>query len=119
MYKIRFHLGKGQHFMHWQVKDTATGEVTYHDPIQVDLCLVGAKLRNRPATAQKIHGGADKTVCAWIEAVEVLVTTPIPQRGPQRARYNPRVAPYWRDPQGANIDGAEFDALYTHGGQIY
>lgn len=114
MNRVRFHLGAGPNFRKWQVTDLANRKVTYHDPAQVSLRLSGCRLRNRKATARKIHGGASKTVCAWIdcESVEVL-----PATGPRgnEVSYNPRVAPNWRDHLGKDIDGAGLDAIITSG----
>ena len=59
---VRFHLAKGEHYRHWQVKRGA--EVHYYDPAQYNLILWGCRLRNHAKTAQKIHDGANKSV--WL-----------------------------------------------------
>jgi hypothetical protein len=124
MYKVRFHLAAGAHFMHWQVKDTTPGEIAYYDPAMTDLTLHGCTLRNQPATARKINAGASKTVCAWIDADTVTAwpKSPVPAEwvgDAPKVAYNPRIAPHWRDQSGANVDGRRYDVLVTEGRQIY
>jgi hypothetical protein len=114
-FKVRFHLGQGEHFQHWQVSQ---GGTTYYlDPNRVSLTMVGCKLRNHPATAQKIHDGAHKKVCAWIDCEELEVTEPDSHVG-LPISYNPRVAPHWRNIGGRNIDGMDCPVLRTNGRQV-
>ena len=44
-YKVRFHLQRGQHYMHWQIK-AYDGTVKYLDPNKYQLELYGCKLIN-------------------------------------------------------------------------
>lgn len=125
MYKLRFHLAKGPHFMNWQLT-SPTGEVTYHDPKTFRCLLVGTKLKNRRATAEKIHAGANKTVCAWIEAEQVFIQDEFPEVNKElmlQVRYNPRVLPYWH-PSGVVFDDIDLDnkslsITYVEQTQIY
>ena len=60
-YRVRFHLAKGEHFMHWQVKNLDTKEVNYYDPAdQPNLSNCTLKIRGRQL---KIHAGENKRVC--------------------------------------------------------
>jgi hypothetical protein len=115
MYRVRFHLGAGPNFRKWQTTDLSTREVAYHDPEAVSLRLTGCRLRNRKATASKIHGGANKTVCAWIDCESVEVLPAAAPSGGSEVSYNPRVAPNWRDTQGNDVDGAGYDGIVTSG----
>ena len=72
MYKVRFHLGAGENFMKWQVK-SPDGTVKFYKPEEVGILMTGCFLRNQKGTAEKIHAGANKTVCAWVEAQLVSV----------------------------------------------
>ena len=72
MYKVRFHLGRGKHFMQWQIKSDEN-VVSYVDPLDNQLAMLGCRLSLQPSAAQKIHDGANKTVCAWIECESVQV----------------------------------------------
>lgn len=134
MFKVRFHLGAGEHFQHWQVTNKATGEVAYYDPSVTRLQMSDATLRNQPGTARKIHQGANKSVCAWIDCKSVLVVplgealmrscelaldtfviagTPLPT-----VRFNPKVAPHWVDGDGNFSDLCRYDNLFTVGRRI-
>lgn len=124
-YKVRFHLGQGQHFMHWQVTNLATKKVTYYDPNRFQLNMGGCTLKNQSSTAKKIHDGAHKTVCAWIIA-ETVRPIVILQQDPKLVRiardmqtsYNPRVAPHWTDQDGNNIDNMTFRTIMTYGREL-
>jgi hypothetical protein len=120
-YKLRFHLAQGANFMKWQLTHP-DGTKTYHDPETTKFHLWGCKFKNQRTTANKIHSGAHKTVCAWVEAVEVkeLKNITTEQLG-SRLVYNPRIQPYWHfesDPQ-ESIDDRMMLALETHGCSIH
>jgi hypothetical protein len=120
MYRVRFHLGAGAHYMHWQITHP-DGSVTYHAPSTCTLTIRQGRLRNQPGTAARIHAGANKTVCAWIEAEKVDVKTDIGSlrharymvaHGSRHAAYNPRVAPHWVLDK-RNVDGRRFPVIFT------
>lgn len=115
MYKVRFHLARGKHFMHWQVK-SSEGIVSYVDPQDNQLALLGCKLSLQPTAAQKIHDGANKTVCAWIECEEVQVLSVDrikPNEQDYRIRFNPRVSPNWIDENNTIVSGEQYQILFT------
>ena len=114
MNRVRFHLGKGRHFGHWQVRSGLS--VRYHDPAEASLVLRGCRLVNSPGVAKRIHGGAHKTPCAWIECESIEARPPQEFDG-EPVRYNPRVAPHWiyRD---SNADGTAFAVLRTSGRSV-
>jgi hypothetical protein len=118
MIRVRFHLGAGAHFMHWQVRHH-DGSVTYHDPAFCTLTIFQGRLRNQAGTASKIHCGAAKSVCAWIEAEHVVIdhgTAAV--FGAVEVAYNPRVAPHWRM-NGLNADGRRFEVMTTSGNRVF
>jgi hypothetical protein len=118
MIRVRFHLGAGAHFMHWQITHH-DGSVTYHDPDACTLTIWQGRLRNQPAAAARIHAGANKTVCAWIEAERVDVDPGVSGvMGGAHASYNPRVAPHWVI-NGQNSDGRRFPVLTTAGSRVF
>jgi hypothetical protein len=125
MYKLRFHLANGPHFMHWQLT-SPSGEVTYHDPKTFRCMLVGTKLKNRRATAEKIHAGSNKTVCAWIEAEHFFLQDEFPEVKKElmpQVRYNPRVKPHWHfshpDLEHVDLDNTSNSITYVEQTQIY
>lgn len=118
-YRVRFHLAKGPNFLKWQVKNMETGDVSYHDPKQVSLRLRTARLKNQKATALKINQGANKSVCAWVEADEATVLAPSEYSDLEPVSYNPKIEPFWRDRQNANIDGTSHTVIVTEGNRLF
>ena len=114
-YQVRFHLGAGENFGKWQVKCLAG--VLYFDPAKVSLTMLDCQLRNQRGTAQKVHDGANKSVCAWVDCNELLVEGPVEMAGITVA-YNPKIAPYWRNLAGECIDNKRADVLRTVGKQV-
>ena len=125
MYKVRFHLGRGKNFMKWQVTSNLnTGDgtgakhiVSYINPQENQLAMLGCKLSVQPTAAQKIHDGANKTVCAWIEceAVQVLEVNRLkPNEQDYRIKFNPRQSPNWTDGYNNIVSGNEYEILFTN-----
>ena len=112
--KVRFHLGNGQHKGHWQVRSGK--RVSYFDPSEVSLTMRGCRLVNHSATARRIHGGDNKTPCAWVEC-EAVEARPSQAVTGELVRYNPRVEPSWIY-RGSNADGMEFALLQTCGTSV-
>lgn len=118
MVRVRFHLGAGKNYMQWQITHH-DGRVTYHDPSTSTLTIWQGRLRNQRGTAERIHAGASKTVCAWIEAEKVDVDRGVSAvMGGTQASYNPRVAPHWLM-NGQNVDGRRFSLLTTAGNRVF
>ena len=119
-FMCRFHLGKGEHEMHWRIQDMKTGEVEFHDPNEVCFQFKGAFLRNQLGAAKKINGGANKSVCAWVECegVEIYALSDSIANLDKQACYNPRKSPHWL--LGDHIvDGESFDVLVTSRSGVY
>ena len=78
MYSVRFHLGKGVHFRHWQVKEKGCKPV-YYQPDSVHLLLLNCKLINKVNKARSVHQAGVKDVSGWIdcESVEVVEDFPV------------------------------------------
>jgi hypothetical protein len=121
MVRVRFHLGKGEHYQHWQVR-WPDGRREYHKPDEVSLIMFGCRLRNHRRTAQRIHAGEHKKVCAWVEAEQVHVCEPIARFWPgldgRGIAFNPRVAPHWADEAGRDIDGSRYEAVLSSGRRL-
>ena len=73
MYKVRFHLARGKHYQHWQVKDRC-GDVEYYNPEEITLIMKDCKLHNQPNASKKILLGENKKPCAWVicNTIEVI-----------------------------------------------
>lgn len=117
MTKVRFNLGKGRNFMKWQVK---TGKrVRYYDPTQVQLTMIGCRLRNRPKTAQRIYEGENKTICAWVDCKSVTIQPIASHKGRRIIQYNPKVKPYWRSGNNRNIDNCRYETIVSVGRHLF
>mgnify|MGYP003630881510 FL=1 len=131
MYKIRFHLGRGKHFMHWQIKSKLnTGDgtgakeiVNYVDPSENQIAMMNATLKVQPSTAKKIHEGACKTVCAWIqcEAVQILPANRLKVNDHDyRIQFNPKHRPDWINSWNGNvISNDEYNLIFTNDRSLY
>lgn len=111
--KVRYHLQKGPHYMHWQFK-TAEGETFYHNPTDFIIKLYKCILHNNRNLADKIYLGKNKDVCAWIKFQGFTIdfdNKHVPSWC-THLRYNPKVLPYWHDHCGQNLDAKAFDELY-------
>lgn len=128
MYKVRFHLGRGKYYMHWQVRGD-DGSISYYDPRVVVLMMTRARLHNQRGRAQQIHNGGHKQVCGWVEAEGVTKFTYSEHWGACIADgeasgrmlsigYNPRVLPHWFDANGNDIDG-ETGYILSQGRQLF
>ena len=122
-FKVRFHLGAGENFMHWRVENTKTGEVFFYNPEKFRLIMHNCYLRNQKSAANKINQGANKSVCAWVECESVYKIDP--QR-PKNSimefkeffKYNPRITPYWRSETDVNIDGKSYSKIVSKNNKL-
>ena len=123
-YKCRFHLGAGEHFLHWRIENVKTKEVKFYNPQQFSFTFLGCFLRNQKATARKINNGANKEVCAWIECDSVIVTPLLDLplewivENCTQVCYNPKITPNWQI-NGVNADSMKFEKLVTFGSKVF
>ena len=113
VFKVRFHLALGEHFMHWQVKDEL-GVVKFYDPNKVTLVMEDCVLKNRRNSAHKIFKGGNKTVCAWVQCTRVVIVEPRYGELGFIVNYNPRVNPFWELREKC-FDNKRFAVLITEG----
>jgi hypothetical protein len=72
-------------------------------------------LKNHKKTAQKIHDGGEKVVCAWVLCKSIAIKREEFIQGDldgERVRYNPRVTPHWML-NDLNVDGMSVDKLVS------
>jgi hypothetical protein len=117
-FKIRFNLSKGANFMKWKIE--YDDRVEYLDPAHTQLIMFNCVLHNNEKTAQKIHSGENKSVCAWIKCGGMLVIYDknVYEDTGEEICYNPRVKPFWRRGD-ANVDGNEFKTIYSDGYKLF
>lgn len=114
--KVRFHLAHGANYQRWQVRNG--DDVEYYDPEDVMLEMRNAVLRNQRGTAERIHQGENKRVCAWVECEQITVKPVDSMVMPHVndfAHYNPKRRPYWHDTARRNIDNTKYERLATYG----
>jgi hypothetical protein len=94
-YLVRFHLGRGKHYRHIQVK-SSDGTVEFINPEFNSLILKDCKLCNQKGVAQKIFDGANKRPCAWVKCRTIkVIPYKIYPKSTKEVAYNPRKTPYW------------------------
>jgi len=116
-YKIRFNLGRGANYLKWKVT-SPNGDVNYYEPNNVCLHMENCKLVNQQGTAKKIHDGANKTVCAWIECEVLTIFEPLLIAKGTKVSFNPRVQPNWVC-DGEIVDKGRYDVLYSFENGVY
>ena len=120
MYKIRFHLARGENFMKWQGK--APGYVQYVDPAEHQIAMFNAKLKVQTGTSKKIHEGACKTVCAWVQCEEFQITRNDkikPNVNDFYVRFNPRHNPNWVDMQHNIMNDEEYSLVVSQDRSLF
>ena len=126
-FKVRFHLGGGPYYMHWQVKDFhSAGAVEYYSPATCSLELTNCTLRNNPNTAMKIMLGQAKKVCAWVDCDMIDVHykkdpkfKPPNIKNMDKYKYNPRKHRHWFTKRQANADDKDLKKMFTNSRAIY
>jgi hypothetical protein len=115
--KVRFNLGRGKNYMKWKVE--ADGRSEYYNPEEYSLLLYGCQLKNSRKTAEKIHQGANKSVCAWILCDSIMLgqNVTLPEAN-TRLTYNPRVRPNWMAGD-VLADNATFDSIWSDGRKLF
>ena len=125
MYKVRFHLGRGPHYLHWQVK--TNNSVTYYDPKLYQLELGNCRLVSRPSESNKVFSSGVKSVCGWVECENYWVLNTdrhisIPVENLERLYYNPIVDPNWKresDSREYSWNNCRFASLITDNNKLY
>ena len=118
--KVRFNLGRGKNYMKWKVEHQDK-RVEYLDPNAIQLTMHGCKLKNNPKTAERIHQGQNKTVCAWVlcDRIEVTNGSLRSSQSPDSwVYYNPKNFPNWVF-QGQNADGFHFSTIRSFGNKLH
>lgn len=123
--EVRFHLARGQHYMHWQIKIVQGRDkvdVYYYDPFYYQLEMVGCKLVNYPNKAKKVYEAGVHDVSGWVRCEEVMINNEIMVDNLEKLYYNPIRDPYWRRESDSNEfiwDNSEYATLVTNGKQVY
>lgn len=125
-FKVRFHLARGDNYMHWQVTDELNDFKEYINPKKVSIVMYGCVLKNYPKRARKIYEGQNKTVCAWVECEHIDYVYDKAEvldhdfaRWAKRLTFNPRVHPHWQSEGEENLDNTEYTMLQTDNKMLF
>ena len=120
MLKVRFHLGPGENYKHWQIRNIITNIVEYHDPNKVQLLLSKCVLKNEIKTAEKVFSEQKRDVCGWVQCENIEVSYDFVKPSGRRLFYDPKISPYWQyEDDLANLDRMGFENLMTFGKGIF
>jgi hypothetical protein len=111
--RVRFNLARGKNYMKWKV-EYPDKTVAYYDITEVQLVMSNCKLKNYRSVAEKIHKGANKSVCAWVLCEDLFIkqTDFLKDEGYDRVKYNPRETPNWVY-KGEVADGVSFQTIVS------
>jgi len=116
--KVRFNLSRGVNYLKWKV-EYPDGNVMYYYPTGVQLVMGDCTLKNYKKVAEKIHNGANKSVCAWVlcKTLELKFDNFITDNTTQ-VKYNPRVQPNWII-NGEVSDGKKLNSIHSIGHSLF
>ncbi len=120
MLKVRFHLGPGENYKHWQVRNTFTNSVEYYDPNKVQILLSKCVLKNELKTAEKVFAEQKRDVCGWVQCENIEVSLNFVKPSGRRLLYDPKINPHWQyEDIPDNLDRMTFENLITFGKGIF
>ena len=117
MFQVRFHLGAGEHFRHWQIR--GPDGVAYVDPETHSVVLTGCTLKNRRGIAEKVLKDQRRDVCGHVlcESVEVVESVRKPLG--RVVHFDPKVTPYWTvEGLDGPQDGLKIERLASSGRRL-
>ncbi len=123
--EVRFHLGRGQYYMYWQIKimqGRKKVDEYYYNPAYYQLEMIGCKLVNQPNKAKKVHEAGVHDVSGWVRCEEVIINNEIGVDNLEKVYYNPIRDPHWRRESDSNEfiwDNTEYATLITQEKQVY
>ena len=126
MFRVRFHLQRGEHYLPWQISWNHNGKRTsymYVNPAESNIEMFNCKLVNKKNAAKRVHAAGKKDVCGWVECETLRMIEPerYPVDSLEQLRYNPIVDPSWRreeDDGDFDWDNYTFDSLVTDGNKV-
>ena len=127
MYSVRFHLGRGPHYKHWQIRDLSdkSSAPMFLDPSEFQLHLHNCKLVCNENKAKSVFSSGVKDVCGWIRCdsfgvVDVCHFAPDSVQGLHRVSFNPIVDTEWRiEGYDGSFNNQEVGELVTSGSRVY
>lgn len=120
MYKLRYNLGRGKNYKKWKLINPDKS-VQILDPLRVNILLMNVTLHNNRKTATNIFNGANKRVCSWIQAEEVMISDKIDEtlELKEKLSYNPKVKPHWFSDLVDDCDNATYASVITKENSVF
>lgn len=124
-YEVRFHLGRGKNYLHWQVKAMCGRKKLqefYYDPAYYQLEMLSCKLVNNLKKAEKVNAAGKKDVSGWVKCDTVIINNEIGIDNLEKVYYNPIRDTRWRRESDCGEfawDDSEYATLITQGKQVY
>ena len=124
-YEVRFHLGRGENYMHWQVKAMCGRKKLdefYYNPAQYQLEMIDCKLINKVNKAKKVHAAGRKDVAGLVKCDELMINNEIDVDNLEKLYYNPIRDVHWRreSDHGEFVwDDSQYATLITQDKQVY
>lgn len=127
MFDIRFHLGAGQHYKHWQVKDLSSNDVVYYDRKLFYFVMHDCVLKNKRNKAEKVFASQRRDVSGCVRCSSYDVHTygqydDLDHSYGDELQYDPKITPFWtkaNDPFNTSYDETRYPTLVTHGRRIF
>ncbi len=123
MFDVRFHLGAGEFYKHWQVRSIK--DVVYYNPKLFFFTLHDCMLKNRRGIAEKVFATQRRNVCGYIRCANYEVHPyseydDLSHFYGMELLYDPKIAPYWRKVDDPNsYDNLTYNKLVTFGRRIF
>jgi len=124
-YEVRFHLGRGVNYKHWQIKvmqGKRKVDEFYYNPAYYQLEMLECKLINKVTEAKKVNESGVKDVSGWIECKGLIINNEIGIDSLERLYYNPIRHVHWQresDCGEFDWDNSEYTTLITQDRQVY
>jgi hypothetical protein len=124
MFDVRFHLGAGEFYKHWQVKNKENNEVIYYDRKMYYLIMNSCTLKNYRNKAEKVFSTQKRDVCGFIRCLSWEVF-PYNEHDTMdyfgdELLYDPKIAPFWhKENSEESYDNMTYGRLITFGRRVF
>jgi hypothetical protein len=122
MFDIRFHLGAGKYYKHWQIKPCDGSGSIYRSPSMSTIIMYDCTLKNERGKAERVFASQKRNVCGYVRCREytIMYHDSFNVEGCEELLYDPKIAPYWRSSNDTdNRDGLSFPTLVTVGRRVF
>ena len=127
MFDVRFHLGAGEFYKHWQVKDLSTKDIIYYNPKLFYFVMHDCELKNKRNKAEKVFSSQRRDVCGYVRCSSYDVRAysqydDLEHPYGDELKYDPKIIPFWtksNDLFNTSYDNVRYSTLVTFGRRIF